>query len=88
MTFLALPMRAPRTAGPPCVEDGGSAGAVVALLRVIVRLARVGRVVVGSDCGGDGGTPDSCSWSVTCRRVLAMVSKVELERTSAAEGVP
>lgn len=43
-------------------------------LRVVVRLARAKRLAVGSDCGGDAGTPDSCSWRVTCRRVLAMMS--------------
>ena len=59
------------------------------LLRVVVRVARVGRVLEGSDCGGDAGTPDSCSWRVICRRVLAIVRKVEtggdpLGRRSAA----
>ena len=54
--------------------------AAVVLLRVVVRLARVERDAVGNDCGGDAGTPDSCSWIVTCRRVLAMVSWVESRR--------
>ena len=45
------------------------------MVRVAVRLARVERVAVGSDRGGDAGSPDSCSWRVTCRRVLAMVNK-------------
>ena len=69
-------MRPLRTAGPPCVEGGGPAGAAAAAvsLRIVVRLARVERNAVGNDCGGDAGTPDSCSWRVTCRRVLAMVS--------------
>ena len=67
-------MRPPRTDGPPRVDVGGSAGAAAVWLRVVVRLARVERVAVGSDCGGDAGTPDSCSWRVICRRVLAIVS--------------
>lgn len=46
-------------------------------LRVVVRLVRVERVAVGNDWGGDAGTPDSCCWRVTWRRVLAMVGKVE-----------
>ena len=44
------------------------------LFRVVVRL---GRVAVGSDCGGDAGTPDSCSKRVTWRRVLGMMSEVD-----------
>lgn len=60
-TVLALPMRPLRTAGPPRVEGGGPEEAAVASLRVVVRLARVERDAVGNDCGGDAGTPDSCS---------------------------
>ena len=47
-----------------------------------MRLARVERVAVGSDCGGDAGTPDSCSWRVICRRVLAMMSDAEVGEAS------
>ena len=67
-------MRLPRTAGPPGIEDGGSVGVTVGLLRAVARLPRVERVAVGSDCGGDAGTPDSCCWRVICLRVLAIVS--------------
>ena len=84
--FLALPMRPPRT-DPPRVEGGRSGGAAVVLLRVVVRLVRFERVAVGRDCGGDAGTPDSCSWRVTCLRVLAMVSKSNLEGNPVDGGV-
>ena len=57
------------------------------LLRVVVRLARIERVALGSDCGGDAGTPDSCSWRVTCRRVLAMLSEVETGGAPVSGGV-
>ena len=42
-----------------------------------MRLGRPERVAVGSDTGGDAGTPDFCSCSVICRRVLAMMSEAE-----------
>ena len=65
-SLFGLPMRPPRVAGPPRVELGGSTEAAVVLLLLLslllLRVAvRLGRVAVGSDCGGDAGTPDSCS---------------------------